>query len=153
MNTERIASLAIGLLALGAGAAAQAQTPFARAEDAVKYRQGTLFALSYHFTRIGAMVNGRVPYDARAAVENAELVAVLSKLPALGFGPGTQVSRGAKPEIWTEQARFKEQNDHFVVESSKLLAAAKTNNLDQLKAAYASTAATCKSCHDAYRNN
>jgi cytochrome c556 len=154
MNTRRIASLAIGLLALGAGVAAQAQTPFARAEDAVKYRQGTLFALSHHFTRIGAMVNGRVPYDARAAVENAELVAVLAKLPAVGFGPGTQhVSRGAKPEIWTEQARFKEQNDRFVVESARLLAAAKTNNLDQLKAAYASTAATCKSCHDAYRNN
>jgi cytochrome c556 len=154
MNTRRIASLAIGLLALGAGVAVQAQTHFARAEDAVKYRQGTLFALSHHFTRIGAMVNGRVPYDARAAVENAELVAVLAKLPAMGFGPATQhISRGAKPEIWTEQARFKEQNDHFVVETSRLLAAAKTNNLDQLKAAYASTAATCKSCHDAYRNN
>ncbi|WP_199236630.1 cytochrome c [Ramlibacter sp. WS9] len=154
MNTQRVTSFVVGLLALGMSVAAGAQTPFARAEDAVKYRQGTLFALSHHFTRIGAMVNGRVPYDARAAVENAELVAVLAKLPAIGFGPGTQhVSRGAKPEIWTEQARFKEQNDHFVVESARLLAAAKTNNLDQLKAAYASTAATCKSCHDAYRNN
>jgi cytochrome c556 len=142
-------------LALAVGAAAPASAQFARAEDAVKYRQSTLFALSHHFTRIGAMVNGRVPYDARAAIENAELVAVLAKLPATGFGPGTQhvPSRGAKPEIWTEQARFKEQNDRFVGESAKLLAAAKTNNLDQLKAAYASTAATCKSCHDAYRNN
>lgn len=154
MKTRRIASLVIGLLALGAGVATQAQTPFARAEDAVKYRQGTLFALSHHFTRIGAMVNGRVPYDARAAVEHAELVAVLAKLPAIGFGPGTQhVSRGAKPEIWTEQARFKEQSDKMVTESAKLLAAAKTNNIDQLKAAYLATASTCKSCHDGYRNN
>jgi cytochrome c556 len=154
MKTSRIASFIFGLLALGAGVAGQAQTSFARAEDAVKYRQGTLFALSQHFTRIGAMVNGRVPYDARAAIENAELVAVLAKLPASGFGPGTQhISRGAKPEIWTEQARFTEQNDRFVAEAARLLAAAKTNNLDQLKAAYAATAATCKSCHDAYRNN
>ena len=154
MNTRQIVSLAIGLRALGAGVAAQAQTHCARAEDAVKYRQGTLFALSHHFTRIGAMVNGRVPYDARIAVEHAELVAVLAKLPALGFGPGTQhISRGAKPEIWTEQVRFKEQSDKMVTESAKLLAAAKTNNIDQLKAAYLATASTCKSCHDGYRNN
>ncbi|MEJ6023189.1 c-type cytochrome [Ramlibacter sp. PS4R-6] len=135
-------------------AASCAQAQFARAEDAVKYRQGTLFVLSQHFTRIGAMVNGRVPYDARAAAENAEIVAVLAKLPGAGFGPGTEHgSRGAKPEIWTEQARFKEQNERFIAEATRLAAAAKTHNLDQLKAAYAATAATCKACHDAYRNN
>jgi cytochrome c556 len=142
------------LFLLAAAVSAGAQAQFARAEDAVKYRQGTLFAMSQHFARIGAMVNGRAPYDPRAAIENAELVAVLAKLPAAGFGAGTEhISRGTKPEIWTEQARFREQNDRMIAESAKLVAAAKSSNLDQLKAAYASTAATCKSCHDAYRNN
>src|SRR5213075_113206 len=108
MTLARIRSVALGLLVLGRCASAHAQ--FARAEDAVKYRQGTLFVLSQHFSRIGAMVNGRTPYDAKVAIENAELVAVLAKLPAAGFGSGTEhISRGAKPEIWTEQARFKEQ--------------------------------------------
>src|SRR5213075_2472272 len=88
MTLARIRSVALGLLVLGTCASAHAQ--FARAEDAVKYRQGTLFALSQHFARIGAMVNGRVPYDARTAVENAELVAVLARLPAAGFGAPTQ---------------------------------------------------------------
>jgi len=140
------------LLALLAATHAQAQ--FARAEDAVKYRQGTLFVLSQHFARIGAMVNGRAPYEPKAAIENADLVAVLAKLPAAGFGAGTEhISRGAKPEIWSEQARFKEQNERLIAEAGKLAAAARAQNLDQLKAAYAATAATCKSCHDAYRNN
>jgi cytochrome c556 len=135
-------------------AAAPASAQFARAEDAVKYRQGALYVLSQHFARIGAMVNGRTPYDARAAVENAELVAALARLPATGFGKGTEhVSQKAKPEIWTEQAQFKEQSDRMVNESARMLAAARANNLDQLKAAYAATAATCKSCHDGYRNN
>jgi cytochrome c556 len=146
--------VAVAVATAAAAASISAQAQFSRAEDAVKYRQGTLFALQHHFTRIGAMVNGRVPYDARTAVEHAEIVAVLAKLPAAGFGPGTEhLSRGTRPEIWTEQARFKEQNDRLVAESIKLVAAAKTNNLDQLKAAYTATAATCKSCHDAYRNN
>jgi cytochrome c556 len=139
---------------LATAVAAPAWAQFARAEDAVKYRQGAWYVLSQHFARIGAMVNGRAPYDARGALENAELVAALAKLPATAFGPGTErLSPKAKPEIWTEQARFREHNDKLVGESAKLLAAARVNNLDQLKAAYASTAATCKGCHDAYRNN
>ncbi|HZY16827.1 MAG TPA: cytochrome c [Ramlibacter sp.] len=40
----------------------------------------------------------------------------------------------------------------MVGETTKLLAAAKTNNLDNLKAAFTSTAGTCKSCHDNFRN-
>ena len=139
---------------LTAAVAAPAGAQFARPEEAVKYRQGALYVLAQHFSRIGAMVNGRAPYDARAALEHAELVAALARFTGSGFGPGTEhLSPKAKPEIWTEQARFKEHNERFVGESAKLVAAARTNNLDQLKAAYTSTAATCKGCHDAYRNN
>jgi len=149
VSTKRIAAFVLGV-----AAAATAWAQFARPEEAVKYRQGALYVVSQHFARIGAMVNGRAPYDARGAIENAELVAALARFSGTAFGPGTEkLSAKAKPEIWTEQARFKEHNEKFVSESAKLAAAARTNNLDQLKAAYASTAATCKGCHDAYRNN
>jgi cytochrome c556 len=140
--------------ALVAALSAPASAQFARGEDAVKYRQGALYVLAHHFTRIGAMVNGRTPYDARAAVEHAELVAALAKLPPSGFGPGTEkLSARARPEIWSEQVRFKEHNDRMVAESAKLLVAARTHSVDQLKASFAATAATCKGCHDAYRSN
>ena len=36
---------------------------------------------------------------------------------------------------------------------AKLLAAAKTQNLDNLKAAFGATAGTCKACHDNFRAN
>ena len=134
--------------------AAPAAAQFAKPEDAVKYRQSALFVMSQHVGRIGAMVNGRVPYDANVAIENAEVVATVSKLPWAGFGPGTdKISQKAKPEIWTEQAKFKEHNEKLVSETGKLLAAAKTNNLDNLKVAFGSTAGTCKACHDAFRSN
>ncbi|MFZ2386451.1 MAG: cytochrome c, partial [Polaromonas sp.] len=57
-----------------------------------------------------------------------------------------------KPEIWTEQAKFKEGGDKLILESGKLAAATKTGNLDALKTAFAATAETCKSCHDGFRN-
>ncbi|HZY20165.1 MAG TPA: cytochrome c, partial [Ramlibacter sp.] len=100
------ASLAIAGLAAVLAAPASAQ--FAKPEDAVKYRQSALFVMAQHFGRIGAMANGRAPYDAKVALENAEIVAELARLPWAGFGPGTdKLSQKAKPEIWTEQARFK----------------------------------------------
>ncbi|MBA2673465.1 cytochrome c [Ramlibacter sp.] len=146
------ASLAIAAAACALAAPASAQ--FAKPEDAIKYRQSALFVMAQHFGRIGAMANGRVPYDAKAAVDNAEVVADMAKLPWAGFGPGTDkgLSTKAKPEIWSEQARFKEHSDKMIAETGKLLVAAKTNNLDTLKAAFQSTAGSCKTCHDAFRS-
>lgn len=145
------ASLAVAAAACVLAAPASAQ--FAKPEDAVKYRQSALFVMSQHFGRIGAMVNGRAPYDAKAAVENAEVVAEMAKLPWAGFQQNTdKLSQKAKSEIWTEQAKFKEHNEKLVGETTKLVAAAKTNNLDNLKKAFGDTAATCKACHDNFRN-
>lgn len=138
------------LLAVAMPASAQ----FAKPEDAIKYRQSAYFVMGQHFSRIGAMVNGRVPFDAKLAEDNADVVAQMAKLPFAGFAPGTDKGGNtkAKPEIWTEQAKFKDNNDKLMAESIKLAAAAKTGNLDSVKTAFAATAGTCKACHDAYRN-
>ncbi len=139
--------------AVAAAFAAPASAQFAKAEDAIKYRQSALFVMGQHFGRIGAMANGRIPYDAKAAVDNAEVVAAIAKLPWAGFGAGTERGREtrAKPEIWLEPAKFKEHQDKFQAEAPKLLAAARTNNLDSLKTAFSAAAGTCKGCHDDYR--
>ena len=138
------------LLALAAPASAQ----FAKPEDAVKYRQSALSVMGTHFGRLGAMANGKVPFDAKVAADNAELVAVMAKLPWAGFGPGTDKDSRSKAmsEVWTEQAKFKASGDKLIAESAKLAAAAKTGNLDALKTSFAATADTCKACHDAFRN-
>ena len=141
-------AVAASLLALAAPAAAQ----FAKPEDAIKYRQSALSVMGTHFGRLGAMANGRVPFDAKVASDNADIVANMAKLPWAGFVPGTDTGNTrAKPEIWTEQAKFKENNEKLVAETAKLAAAAKTGNLDSLKTAFAATAGTCKACHDVYR--
>ena len=138
----------------GACLAVPAAAQFAKPQEAVKYRQGAWFVMNQHFTRIGMMVRGRVPFDAKVALRDAEMVAMLARLPGAAFPAGTDTPEDhARPEIWTEQARFKEHNERMVAESSRLLAAAKTQNLDQIKAAYGAAANTCKECHDAYRSH
>ena len=146
---KTIAALALAAVAATLSAPAAAQ--FAKAEDAIKYRQGALFVIGQHFGRLGAMAQGKIPFDAKAAQDNAEVVLNMSKLPCAGFGPGTEGGK-AKPAIWKEQAKYKEHADKFEAEAVKLAAAAKTGNLDNLKAAFGDAAGTCKACHDAYRN-
>lgn len=147
---------ALALLTLAAASvlALPAHAQFAKPEDAVKYRQSALSVMGTHFSRIGAMASGRAPFDAKAAVENAQIVHDPSRLPWAGFGPGTdKISARAKPEIWAEQAKFKDHSEKMMAETTKLLAAAKTQNLDNLKTAFGATAGTCKACHDNFRAN
>ena len=147
MNRLALFALAAACVALSVPAAAQ----FAKPEDAVKYRQSAMFMQSQHFGRIAAMANGRVPYDQASAVANAEIVAMVSQLPWSGaYAPGTEGGK-AKAEIWKEPAKFKEHSDKLVADTAKLLATAKTGNLEALKAAVGSVGGTCKACHDSFR--
>jgi cytochrome c556 len=146
-----VASLVLAASAFAVSAPASAQ--FAKPEDAIKYRQSALFVMSQHFGRIGAMVNGRTPFDAKAAADNADIVATMAQLPWAGFVAGSDKGGNtkAKPEIWAEQAKFKEHSDKLIAETGKLAVAAKGGNLDAIKTAFGNTAASCKACHDNYR--
>ena len=130
-----------------------AQAQFAKPEDAIKYRQSAYSVLGAHFGRIGAMVNGRIPYDAKIAGENATLVATLSKLPGAAFpvGSETGLNTRAKPEIWKDTAKFQAAYDKMVTETAKLPAAA--GDAGTLKTAFGAAAATCKGCHDDFRRD
>ena len=138
---------------VGLASALPAAAQFQKPEDAVKYRKAGMTMIGAHFSRIGAMAQGRVPFDGAAAAANADIVAQLSKLPFAGFVEGTSGSEKgmAKANIWTERAKFDagaaKMNDELV----KLATAAKANNLDTLKTAFGAAAGTCKACHDDFR--
>lgn len=133
-------------------ASVSAQAQFAKPEDAIKYRQSAFSVMGTHTGRLGAMVNGRVPFDARVAQENADVIATMARLPWQGFGAGTEGGK-AKANIWTDAAKFKAGGDKLASDAAALAAASKSGNLDQIKAAFGAYAGNCKTCHDEYRNN
>jgi cytochrome c556 len=143
------ATTAFALLATALPAAAQFQSP----DDAVKYRKAAFTVMATHFGRIGAMANGRVPFDGAAAAANADIVVAMSRLPYAGFVEGTGgTDKGApRANVWSERAKFDASAKEMQDAVAKLAAAARTNNLDQLKAAFGPAAGTCKSCHDDFR--
>ena len=148
-----LSSLTISAAALaGLATALPAAAQFAKPEDAIKYRKSAMFLELTHFGRIFAMANGRVPFDAKAVAENAEILAAVSKWQFTGFVDGSDKGNTkAKPEIWTEMDKFREKAGKSQEDVVKLNAAAKTGNLDAIKAAAGAVGQSCKSCHDAYR--
>ncbi len=125
MRVWASATLATAALMASMPAAAQ----FAKPEDAVKYRKAAVAA-------------------------NADLVAVASRLPFAGFVEGTAGTEKGTPKanVWTDKAKFDEGAKKMQEAVAKLQTAAKSNNLDQVKAAFGDAAGTCKACHDNYRN-
>ena len=150
MNRRLLAAAIASLCALASlPAAAQFQKP----EDAIKYRQSALTVMSTHFGRVAAMAAGRIPYDAKAAADNAAIAVTMSRLPFVAFGEGTEkgLPNRAKPEVWSQSAKFKELAEKMQGELLKLDVAAKAGTLDALKPAVGAVGASCKACHDDYR--
>lgn len=146
-----VATLAVAAAAITLALPASAQ--FAKPEDAVKYRQSAMFIMGQNFGRIGAMVNGKAPYDPAAAETSAQIVAEMAKLPWPGFMKNTDgLSKKAKPEIWSDEAKFKKASEHLQAEAPKLASASKSHDLNTLKAQFGETAKACKGCHDDFRN-
>jgi len=147
---KKITALALAALATTFVVPASAQ--FAKAEDAVKYRQSAFFVMQQNFGRVAGMAAGKVPFDAKVAAESAAVAEYVGKLPWAGFGPGTDKGdTKAKPAIWTDKATFDEGANKMQAEMVKLVAAAKTGNLDNIKVAANAVGGTCKSCHDDFK--
>lgn len=97
--------VATSALAWSLPAAAQFQKP----EDAVKYRQSVMTVQAFHLGRIGAMANGRIPFDAKVAQDNAAVLETVSRLAWAGYGPETEKIRSkSKPEVWMDAGKFKQ---------------------------------------------
>jgi len=149
---KKIATFALAAFAIAFSAPGAAQ--FAKPEDAVKYRKNALFVMQQNFGRVAGMASGKIPFDAKVAADSALVAEFVGRLPWAAFGEGTDKGdTRAKPDIWKEKAKFNEYADKMNQEMSKLAAAAKTGNLDSIKAAVTATGGSCKTCHDAYRKD
>jgi cytochrome c556 len=140
------------MTAIGAAIALPAAAQFAKPEDAIKYRKSALTVMSTHFGRVAGMANGKIPFDAKAVSENADIAAFMSKLPFVAFIPGSdQGQTKAEPKIWTEKDKFDADAKTLQDEMAKLATVAKGGNIDAIKAQVGETGKACKACHDNYR--
>jgi cytochrome c556 len=152
MNRPFSTLLLTGAALLGAAIALPAAAQFAKPEDAIKYRKANMTLMNAHIGRICAMAHGRVPFDATAVADNAEMAAAVTKWQFTGFVDGSDKGdTKADPKIWTEKDKFSAAGATLQEAVTKLNVAAKGGNVDAIKAAVGDTGKACKACHDTYR--
>ncbi len=140
------AAAACGLLATSLPASAQ----FAKAEDAIKYRQSAFTLMTTHMGRLGAMARGDVAFDAAAAQASARVVEVVSHLPWDAFPAGSNTGAAkVKGDPWKDAATFSRFQDELKAQTAKLPAAVAT--LDGLKGQVGATSRACRNCHEQFR--
>jgi len=123
-----------------------------KSELKIKQRRAAFTIMSAYVSRLVNMADGEVTYDKRAAVENAKLIEILSKLPWEFFVPGTEFGdTRAKPEIWFEEDKFKELAQDTQNKVKLLRLAAETGNPEKLKNALVVARKSCSTCHDQFR--
>jgi cytochrome c556 len=142
--------LVVAVLGLLTGAAF---AQFAKTEDAVKYRQSVMSVIGTNFTRMGAVVKGEAPYAKEAFEQNANVVATLIPLPWDAFMvAGSDKGSGLKPEALAQKDKFMELAKANQEEVAKLATVAKSGDLNAIKPQFGAAGASCKACHDLYRN-
>jgi cytochrome c556 len=121
-------------------------------EVLVKQRKAAMTLQGKYFGPIGAMVQGKAPYDAQIVARNAAYLEVLTAMPWDGFQPATENEKDtrAKPDLFKDKAKFDQYAKEMQGTVAKLNAAAKAADQGAVKAAFGDTAKACKTCHDAY---
>lgn len=141
----------LAVVAGGAGITGSAQAQ-QKPEDVIKYRKAVMTVQSWNMRPLALMVKGQQPYDAALFAWYAGVVQSTSFMLPDAFAAGSDKGdTRARPEIWTDAAKFKQAMDRFNSDASKLLEAAKAGNLEAVKGPFGAVAKNCGGCHDAFR--
>jgi cytochrome c556 len=142
-----------GLFVMGIFGVAYAQ--FAKPEEAIAYRQSAMNLIGHHFTRIGAVAQGKAPFEKATLAKDAETVATLSTLPWEAFmTPGAEKGKThLKADALKDKEGFKAAADATVAETAKLSQVAAAGDLDAIKTQFGAAGKSCKGCHEKYRTH
>jgi len=155
MNQDRlvrrglIALVAVsGLLGFAALAADVAAT--------VKERQVLMKEMGAKTSVVNAFIKEGKGTAADVEAAAKTVAADAGKIPSL-FPEGTGLDKvkdpltGAKPEIWTDRAKFEAAAKTLADEAAKLADIAKSGNKDEIAAQFGKVGAACGTCHTSFR--
>ena len=127
-------------------------TAQAKPEQMVKQRQAAMTLQGKYFGPLGAMAQGKAPYNADLVRRNAAFLDALDKMAWGGFAASTKgVKSAALPAVFTDTAKFKEAQDRLQSEISKLVSLSKSGDEAAVKAQLGAVGKSCGGCHENFR--
>lgn len=152
---KKTALFAIAGVMAFSGVSALADEGGSKVDGQIKYRQAVWTMARTYYGPMGAMAQGKMPFDKAAISQYADVLATLSKLPIdmfpAGSGKGDKVKTEAKAAIWTDSAKFKEKMTSFQQETGKLAQVAKSGDEKAIKAQIGAVGKSCKACHESFK--
>jgi cytochrome c556 len=148
-NKSFAACLGIALLA-STNAFAQVKP-----ETHVMQRQAVMTLHGKYMYSILPMAQGKVPYDAKIVARNVAYLDALTQMPWDNFVPetaNTTMKTRATPEIYKDQAGFRQQIEAMRAQMGKLDGIVKTGNEAAIKEGLVETNKVCNACHDKFRS-
>lgn len=140
------------VVALALGVTAGTVLAQAKPEVLVKQRQSAMTLIGKYWGPLGGMAQGKVPYNAEVVQRNAAYLETLAKMPWDAFDPSTKdVKSAALPEIYSNQAKFKEAADRLQNETAKLAQMSKSGDENAIKAQLGAVGKSCGGCHNDFR--
>lgn len=138
---------------VGALVASVAVAQFAKPEDAIKYRKSVMVLIVTHFKRMGAVVQGKMPYDKEAFAANAEVVKMMATLPwEASLEPGSDKGDTTlSPAVFSKTDDFRKTAQTFEASTAKLAETSMGGDLEAIKAQFGVVAQSCKACHKPFR--
>jgi cytochrome c556 len=126
----------------------------AKPEVMVQQRQAAMKLMGKYWGPLGAMGQGKVPYNGDVVKRNAGYLDVLDKMPWDGFSPetkGSSAKTAALPAIWNEPDKFKQAQERLQSEVSKLVQVSASGDETAVKAQLGATGKACGGCHETFR--
>jgi cytochrome c556 len=130
-------------------------------EAAIRARQSIMRVVALNFGPVSQMAQGKIAFNKEVFTANAlRLQSVWSMdvsryFPAGSDKPvqGSKIAgfTHAKPEIWSEQDKFKKAENGLTQAIDKLVTAAKSGDEGAMKSAAGGVGKACKNCHDDFR--
>jgi cytochrome c556 len=131
-----------------------ASTALASPADSVRSRIAGLRELGAAFKAIGDGLRASEPQTILIQQSARQVRNAASQMPGwfpAGSGAQAGVKTAAKPEIWSQPARFRASMDAFAAASGRFQAAVASGNQAALRTEFRNLGATCKGCHDSFR--
>ncbi len=143
----------LAAMLLTAGPAAAQSGEAMSDEDAIEYRRAVFEVIAGNFEPMGAMVEGKIDYDAERFARNAERVAELSGMALEGFEGGPHAGETESLDaVWDEWEQYQQGMQKFEERAQSLASEAEGGaDLNQVRGPFVEVADTCKSCHDNFR--
>lgn len=157
-NKVIISSVALSAFTFGTAVAAEVAEAANQkhANAATQYRQAVFQLVRSNMGPLGGMAKGALPFDESVMKTNAVRLEQLADMMADYLAVDTRkfdVDTGAKDEIWADFSAFEKKVAALKTAAQGLQSAVEAGDESAYRGAIGKIGASCKSCHDDYKQD